>query len=69
MGTDPFFLDRRSRSQSYVSYPIRIPIQITLLFIYLINTILFHNSKQYICSYNTYVGKYKLLIIVNNIYY
>ena len=30
------------------------------------NTILFHNPKKYICKYNMY---YKLLIIVNSVYY
>ena len=67
MGTDPFSLDRRSRSYSYslmqsfsrsrtsLRYPIPIlsflPDPITILFIYLINTILFHYSKQYIYIY------------------
>ena len=59
MGTDPFILDRRSRSSIYshaILFPILHslldPFPIPILFIDLIKTILFNNSKQYICRYN-----------------
>ena len=69
MDTDPFFHGSVIPILYLFSYEILFPfpilhslpdpfpilILIPILFIYFINTILFHNSIQYTCRYNIYV--------------